>query len=262
MEAKKVVVTETITDKEKTNVAHIADAITTETTESEFNAYQPGEFKVIRRNSKVTAFDPSKVAVALTKAFLSVEGGTAAASNRIHEIVNEMTTQVVHGVTRNMSAGGTVHIEDIQDYVELALMRAGEQKVAHAYVIYREDRARERAEKDDVNQEVLTKDKEPLNVTREDGSVVPLDMNRLIEVINEACSDLEYVEGHLIIDDAYRNLFEGVKERDVNHALVMSARTLIEKEPNYTYVAARILLDQLRQEALSYIEETHTRATQ
>ena len=255
-------VTETVTDKEKTKIAHIADAITTDTTQSEFNAYQPGEFKVIRRNGKVTAFDPSKVAVALTKAFLSVEGGTAAASNRIHEIVKEMTTQVVHGVTRNMSAGGTVHIEDIQDYVELALMRAGEQKVAHAYVIYREDRARERADKTDINQEVMSNDKESINVTLEDGSVVPLDMNRLIEVINEACSDLEYVEGHLIIDDAYRNLFEGVKERDVNHALVMSARTMIEKEPNYTYVAARLLLDQLRHEALSYIEQTHTRATQ
>ncbi len=262
MEAKKVVVTETVTDKEKTNVAHIADAITNDTTQSEFNAYQPGGYKVIRRNGKVTAFDPSKVAVALTKAFLSVEGGTAAASNRIHDIVDDLTNQVIHGVTRNMSAGGTVHIEDIQDYVELALMRAGQQKVAHAYVIYREDRARERAEKSNINQEAITKDKEPINVTREDGTVVPLDMNRLIEIINEACSDLEYVEGHLIIDDAYRNLFEGVKEQDVNHALVMSARTLIEKEPNYTYVAARILLDQLRQEALSYIEDTHTRATQ
>jgi ribonucleoside-diphosphate reductase alpha chain len=262
MEAKKSVVTETVTNTEKSNIAQIADAMNAETTQSEFNAYKPGEFKVIRRNGKVTAFDPSKVAVALTKAFLSVEGGTAAASNRIHEIVNELTEQVVRGVTRNMSAGGTVHIEDIQDYVELALMRAGQQKVAHAYVIYREDRARERAEKSKINQDVLTKDKEPINITREDGSIAQLDMSRLIAIINEACNGLDYVEGHHIIDDAYRNLFDGVKEQDVNHALVMSARTLIEKEPNYTYVAARILLDQLRQEALSYIDGTLSRATQ
>ena len=262
MEAEKVVVTETITDKEKSNVAQITEAINSDTTQTEFNVYQPDEFKVIRRNGKVTVFDPSKVGVALTKAFLSVEGGTAAASNRIHEIVNDLTKQVIHGVTRNMNTGGTVHIEDIQDYVELALMRAGEQKIAHAYVIYREDRARERAEKSKENQQDSTKNKEPINITREDGNIVQLDMNRLIAIINEACGGLEYVEGHLIIDDAYRNLFDGVKESDVNHALVMSARTLIEKEPNYTYVAARLLLDHLRQEALSYIEETLTGATQ
>ena len=255
-------VTQTVSDKEKSKVAQITETINSNTTQTEFNVYQPGEFKVIRRNGKVTAFDPSKVGVALTKAFLSVEGGTAAASNRIHEIVNDLTKQVIHGVTRNMNTGGTVHIEDIQDYVELALMRAGEQKIAHAYVIYREDRARERAEKAKENQQDLTKNKEPINVTREDGSLVQLNMNRLMAIINEACSGLEYVEGHLIIDDAYRNLFDGVKETDVNHALVMSARTLIEKEPNYTYVAARLLLDHLRQEALSYIEETFAGATQ
>lgn len=262
MEAENAVVTETVSDNEKTNVTQITETINSDTTQTEFNVFQPGEFKVIRRNGKVTAFDPTKVGVALTKAFLSVEGGTAAASNRIHEIVNALTKQVIHGVTRNMNTGGTVHIEDIQDYVELALMRAGEQKIAHAYVIYREDRARERAEKAKENQQDLTKNKEPINVTREDGSVVQLDMNRLMAIINEACSGLDYVEGHLIIDDAYRNLFDGVKESDVNHALVMSARTLIEKEPNYTYVAARLLLDHLRHEALSYIEETVTGATQ
>ena len=263
MEAEKVVVTESVTGTETSKISHIADhALHSDTTQAEFNAYQPGEYKVIRRNGKVTGFDPIKIAVALTKSFLDVEGGTAAASTRIHEKVNGMTHQVVRGVTRSMNGGGTVHIEDIQDYVELALMRAGEQKVARAYVIYREDRARERAEKSQSKQkDIVTKD-QAINVTRTDGSVIPLDMNRLITIINEACNELDYIEGHLIIDDAYRNLFDGVKESDVNHALVMSARTLIEKEPNYSYVAARILLDNLRKEALSYIDEGPAGATQ
>jgi len=252
-----------VTTNEKARVTQLTgQPLPPDTSQAEFTAHQPGEYRVIRRNGKVTRFDASKITVALTKAFLGVEGGTAAASTRIHEKVDGLTEQVVRGVTRSMPSGGTIQIEDIQDYVELALMRAGEQKVARAYVIYREDRARERAEKTQLKQADAPDNRDKINVTREDGSIVPLDMNRLIAIINEACYKLDYVQGHQIIDDAYRNLFDGVKEVDVNHALVMSARTMIEKEPNYSYVAARILLDNLRREALSYISNTTNGATQ
>ena len=226
------------------------------------NAYQPGEYNVIRRNGKVTAFDASKISVAITKAFLDVEGGTAAASTRVHEKVKELAEQVVRGVTRRQSSGGTVHIEDIQDQVELALMRAGEQKVARAYVIYREERARARIEKEkelDVKQADAT---DGINVKTRNGSLKKLDMDRLVAVVNEACNGLEHVDGSLIIDDTLRNIFDGVNEADVNPALVMSARALIEKEPNYTYVAARLLLDGLRREALSYVNQGDVEATQ
>ena len=263
MEADKAIIAESVIYNDTTdNSSHTKSVAVGELAQTEVTAHQPGQFKVIRRNSKVTVFDACKINVALTKAFLNLEGGTAASSTRIHEKVNELTEQVVRGVTRSMPGGGTIHIEDIQDYVELALMRAGEQKAAHAYVIYREDRARERAEKTRSKPEDTTHTKEVINVTHVDGSIKPLDMQRFISIINEACLDLENVEGHLIIDDAYRNLFDGVKETDVNHALVMSARALVEKEPNYSYVAARLLLDNLRREALSYIEETTTEATQ
>ena len=226
------------------------------------NTYQPGEYNVIRRNGKVTAFDASKISVAITKAFLDVEGGTAAASTRVHEKVKELAEQVVRGVTRRLSSGGTVHIEDIQDQVELALMRAGEQKVARAYVIYREERARARVEKEketDVEQIDAT---HGINVKTRDGTLKKLDMERLVAVVNEACSGLEHVDGSLIVDDTLRNIFDGVNEADVNPALVMSARALIEKEPNYSYVAARLLLDGLRREALSYVNQGDVEATQ
>ncbi len=232
---------------------------------TDLSAHRPGDFKVIRRNGKVTGFDPGKISIAITKACLEVEGGTAAASTRIHRMVADLTDQVVKGVTRRMPGGGTVHIEDIQDQVELALMRTGEQKIARAYVIYREARARERAER--VKQQpgpsadTLAR-QDTINVTLKDGNPAPLDMQRLMAVVNEACAGLEHVQGHLIIDDAMRNLFDGVKETDVNPALVMSARTLIEKEPNYTYVAARLLLDALRREALSFVENSDRSATQ
>ena len=232
--------------------------------QAEVSTHQPGEYKVIRRNNKVTSFDSSKISVALTKAFLNVEGGTAAASTRVHETVENLCKQISRALTRRMPGGGTVHIEDIQDQVELALMRAGEQKVARSYVIYREERSRERAEKSKHEKELsgdVTVDK-IINVSFDDGSVKNLDMSRLVAIVNEACQGLEFIDEHLIIDDALRNLFDGVNENDVNPALVMSARTLIEKEPNYSFAAARLLLDNLRREALSFVEGKTSEATQ
>ena len=229
---------------------------------NDLSAYQPGEYKVIRRNGKVTSFDAAKISVAVTKAFIDVEGGTAAASTRVHEKVRALTEQVVKALTRRMPSGGTVHIEDIQDQVELALMRNGEQKVARAYVIYREKQARERDKKNKQQKTSKTAAADALRVKTRQGELKKLDQARLVALVQEACADLEHVEPRLITEDALRNLFDGVKEADVNPALVMSARALIEKEPNYTYVAARLLLDDLRREALSYLERGAAEATQ
>ena len=232
---------------------------------AEITLHQPGEYKVIRRNGKVTTFDADKISVAMTKAFLEVEGGTAAASTRIHEKVSELTQQVVNNVTRRLSGGGTVHIEDIQDQVELSLMRAGEQKVARAYVLYREARARERAEAEAEKGDSAKGtrgESASINVTLADGTTKPLDLDRMQAIVREACRDLTEVDGERIINETQRNLFDGVAEQDVNNALVMSARTLIEKEPNYSYVAAGLLLDGLRREALTFIDNKTTVATQ
>src|SRR6187402_3690183 len=110
-----------------------------------FAATAPGQLRVIKRNGTVVTFDASKIAIAMTKAFLAVEGGTAAASTRVHETVDNLTKQITATFKRRMPSGGTIHIEEIQDQVELILMRSGEQKVARDYVIYRNDRSKERA---------------------------------------------------------------------------------------------------------------------
>ena len=154
-----------------------------------------------------------------------------------------------------MPDGGTLHIEDIQDQVELALMRNGEQKVARAYVLYREERARERAAEieTDIKPQEKT-DSIVLNVTRTDGTKKPLDMTRLNSIVTEVCENISEVDANIVINETQNNLFDGIDEADVGQVLLMSARTLIEKEPNYSYVAAGLLLDQLRQEALTFIE--------
>ncbi|TCT20317.1 ribonucleoside-diphosphate reductase subunit alpha [Thiobaca trueperi] len=214
--------------------------------------HTPGRVQVIRRNGQVTHFDPSKIMVAMTKAFLAVEGGSASGSTRVHDRVAELTAQVAAALTRRLPGGGTVHIEDIQDQVELALMRAGEHKVARDYVLYREARARERAEKAAASRE--TPKPHPLNVTLADGSTRPLDVERMRRLVDEACRDLDAVDPAAILADTLRNLFDGVREADVRQALVMSARALIEGEPQYSQVAARLLLDILRREALGFLD--------
>ncbi len=230
---------------------------------TEIDSHLPGEYRVVRRNNKVTAFDPAKINIAMTKAFLEVEGGTAAASTRIHETVSMLTEQVNNALTRRMPGGGTFHIEDIQDQVELALMRAGEQKVARRYVLYREERANLRRATEAEEESTAEADHTSgISVTMLDGTQQPLDTNRLRKIVTEACQGLEEVDVDLIINDALRSLFDGVDELDVNPALVMSARILIEKEPNYSNVAAGLLLDNLRREALSFLDEKTIYATQ
>ncbi|MGB1557245.1 MAG: ribonucleoside-diphosphate reductase subunit alpha, partial [Oceanococcaceae bacterium] len=218
-----------------------------------------GGYKVIRRNGKVTPFDASKIKVALTKAFLAVEGNSAAESQRVHEVVAKLSKQVAEKITRNIDEGGTVHIEDIQDQVELALMRAGEHKVARDYVLYRERQAAKREA--EAATKTPKKAESALTVTGADGNRRPLDEARLRKVIGEACAGIENVDEALVLKDTLRNLFDGIAEKDVGQAMAMSARVLIEREPNYTYVAARLLLDTLRAEALSFLSGLPDSAT-
>ena len=218
----------------------------------------PGQLRVIKRNGAVVAYDESKISVAITKAYLAVEGGQAAASTRIHESVEQLARQITNIFKRRMPSGGTIHIEDIQDQVELALMRTGEHKIARSYVIYRADHARIREQ----NKKQREENHPEITVTLEDGREGPLDTSRLLTVITEACDDLTGVSADTIYNETLKNLYPGVKMEDVRTSLVMTARTLVEHDPNYSYVTARLLLDSLRSEALSFLgiaeAATHT----
>jgi ribonucleoside-diphosphate reductase alpha chain len=215
-------------------------------------ATAPGQLRIIKRNGTVVPFDASKIAIAMTKAFLAVEGGTAAASTRIHETVDNLTKQITATFKRRMPSGGTIHIEEIQDQVELILMRSGEQKVARDYVLYRESHSRMRAEKRAASQ-VADAEYPSINVVLANGTRAPLDIGRMRTIVAEACSNLKGVEEKAILDEAMRNLYDGVNESDVNTSLVITARTLVEKEPNYSFVTARLLMDKLRAEALGFL---------
>ncbi|MDH3637624.1 MAG: ribonucleoside-diphosphate reductase subunit alpha [Gammaproteobacteria bacterium] len=243
------------------NQAPEASPRTAPTTPVDIGAIRPGEVRVIRRNGKVTPFDASKIALAMTKAFLAVEGGTAAASARVHELVASLSADVLKAVTRNLPGGGTVHIEDIQDQVELALMRAGEQKVARSYVLYREQRAQARAAKS-ATRKGAGQPGPAIQVSLKNGTAAALDVERLKRLITEACDGIDDVIADRIIEDTLRNVYNGITEAELAQALILSARALIEAEPNYTYVAARLLLDQARHEALRFVGFHTQTATQ
>lgn len=230
-------------------------------------ATAPGRLKVIKRNGTVVSYTDDKISVAITKAFLAVEGGAAAASPRIRELVNTLTDQITTIFSRRLPSGGTLHIEDVQDQVELALMRSAEHKTARSYVLYREERARARAVARDSQPHVeVSEFSSPIKVINADGSSVPLDVARLKTVINEACGSLSDVDADRIYEESLHNMYDGISATDVATSVLITARTLVEEEPNYTFVSSRLLLDELRREALTFLDIDGTggeqRATQ
>ena len=209
----------------------------------------PGQLRVIKRDGEVVAYNDDKIAVAMTKAFLAVEGSSGAASPRIREQVAALTNQVSNIFQRRLPSGGTLHIEEIQDQVELALMRSGEHQIARSYVIYREARAQERREREEPPEV-----REDITVVLADGRRASLDIGRLRTLAAEACSGLDDVDANRIIDESLPKMYDGISAADVATQLLMTARTLVEEEPNYSYAAAQLLLDQLRREALEFLE--------
>src|SRR5215510_6999831 len=207
------------------------------------------QYKIIRRNGAVVAFEPTKISVAMTKAFLAVSGGQAAASARIRELVAQLTESVVRALIRRQPAGGTFHIEDIQDQVELALMRSGEHDVARAYVLYREKRAQARAL--EAAQKKATAGRQPVLHVLERGERLPLDVAGLGELVHSSCVGLgDAVDPKLILQETLKNLYDGIPIEEVRKSAVLSARALIEKDPGYGYLTARLLLNTIRLEVL------------
>jgi len=208
------------------------------------------QYKVIRRNGAVVGFEPPKIAIAMTKAFIAVNGGQGAASARVREQVAHLTDNVVNALMRRQPSGGTFHIEDIQDQVELALMRGGEHHTARAYVLYREERSKDRARQREAQQAAAAVLKPGINVT-ENGVSLPLDVTRISALVTSACEGLgREVTVQAVMDGMQRDLYDGVPMEEVRRSLILAARALIEQDPSYTFVTARLLLHTLRMETL------------
>ena len=195
----------------------------------------PGKMRVIKRNGKVVSFEDEKIKVAIMKAFLAVEGGSAAGSSRIHEEVDQMAQDIIKVFERRMPSGGTVHIEEIQDQVELQLMRNEHHKVARTYVLYREARKNERVE-----------EKEEQGVEKNVQEVIE-------SAVTKACLGLDNVDEKRLAAEIKSATYEGISEKDLAESMLMTARTMVEKEPNYSFVTARLLLNNLEKEVCTFL---------
>ncbi len=203
-------------------------------------------YQIIRRNGSVVSFEPNKIAVAMMKAFLAVHGAQGAASASVRETVEELTQAVIRALMRSRPAGGTFHIEDVQDQVELGLMRGGHHEIARAYVLYRERRTQERAQKMEHQAPA-----HPVLHAIDHGQRVVLDLTKLKGVISDACAGLGAdVMPEPIMAETMRNLYDGVPMEEVYKASVLAARTLIEKDPDYTFATARLLFHTIAKEVL------------
>jgi len=220
---------------------------TTATSATSSAGSQWSNFHIIRRNGAVVGFEPGKINIAMTKAFLAVNGGQGAGSARIRELVESLTTQVVNALVRNRPSGGTFHIEEVQDQVELALMRSGEHDVARAYVLYREKRSQERARSAPAQPAT---EAVALNVT-DNGIKRPLDMARLRHIVAEAGQNLPHeIDVDAILRETIKNVYDGIPVDEVFKSAILSARAMVENDPSYSQVTARLLLHTIRKEVL------------
>jgi ribonucleoside-diphosphate reductase alpha chain len=206
-------------------------------------------YRIIRRNGAVVGFEPSKILIAVTKAFLAVSGGQGAASARIRELVEQLTANVVSALVRRQPAGGTFHIEDIQDQVELALMRSGEHDVARAYVLYRAKRMDERRQQLEAQQASNSDSSAPQIHVIVDGQSQLLDIGQVRSLISAACLGLDKLaDPEAILAETLKNLYDGVPVEELHKSAILAARALMEKEPAYSQVTARLLLHTVRKE--------------
>jgi len=203
-------------------------------------------YQIIRRNGAVVPFEPNKIAIAMMKAFLAVHGTQGAASASVRETVDGLTQAVMRALVRSRPGGGTFHIEDVQDQVELGLMRGGHHEIARAYVLYREKRTQERARQP----QTPATQAPPLHVL-DGGKRVTLDIGKLQALIEASCAGLGAdIKPDPIVLETMRNLYDGVPIDEVYKASILAARTLIEKDPDYSYATARLLLHTIRREVL------------
>ncbi len=211
---------------------------------------------VIRRNGSTAPFDTGRIAVAITKAFIAVEGDTAGTSSRLRALVAELTEQVASTLARRHGIDRHVDLEDVQDQVELALMRGGQAKVARSYILYREEHRRSREERlaaEGGTSATAARGSQVYSVLAPDGSSSLLDTVRLRSIIDEAVAGLTDVSADAVYTGTTANLYDGISTKELGLAPIMSARALVETEPNYSFVASRLLADTLRTEALSYL---------
>ena len=209
-------------------------------------------YTTTKRDGKVVSFKPEKITLAIAGAFRAYNNGIL--TETLLEKAREIAAQVVADIRAQWPEGKCLDIEEIQDLVEKNLMKAGYLDIARRYIAYREERARVRRDKQraqdtrEVSQEWI----KAISYKTKDGRQELLPLDEIRFSIESCCEGLANVSVEEILNESRKNYFNGITREQLATAHIMAARSFLEKDPQYTFAAARLLLLALYQEALGH----------
>jgi len=215
---------------------------------------------VVRRDGSIALFKSEKIFNAIKKAFLAQ---TKIRNNKdkdkeqtasIHKIIDDLTNKVVSALTRRIADGDMIHIEDIQDQVELALMRDEHHKVARAYVLYREQRAASRYHTKKLKEQVGVK-VSSMMVTKRDGTKEPVSLDKITNRVSVLSTGLS-IDPIVVAQKAIPGLYNDITSTEIDNYLAETAAALTVEHPDYSYLAARIKSNALHKETPGFIIST------
>ena len=205
--------------------------------------------KITKRDNTVINLDKNRIFKAVKKAFLHVYGQEFSRSEGIEAVIYTVSRKILSQVIAIGKVSKVVHIETVQDIAERVLMSSGEHQVAKAYIIYRNQRAIIR----------INKGKKEHKITSFYSGKKRVKVNRklVLSLIKRACIGLPDTDVNKILKETLYNVFDGISLKDLYKAMILSARSLTENDPNYSFVAARLLLSNIYREVLDALNIEH-----
>ena len=204
------------------------------------------EVAVIKRDGLPVVFETAKIQSAIHRAFLATKRDDSEAWRQKAEA---LAHEVERDLFARLGAGRPLHIEEIQDRVEIALMRDAQYDVARNYILYREERARLRQEQRPASEALPA----GLQVQRSDGSREALDWARVKADLEAACEGMELADADAILPILKNDVYDGITLEQLRVAQIMATRSLVESEPAYSVATARLVLAQLKSEVLPFV---------
>lgn len=207
------------------------------------------KYQVIQNNGAIVSFDPSKILETIIKAFLAVHNESSEISSRIYDIIVKFTNKIVITLIDRHPNGYIFYIQDIQNQVNLTLIEAKDCEVAHAYILlHHTKKLKKEKQQDTYIKNIQTPQ---LRIIKTGGQSCPLDIQEIRTLISAACIGLEkHVNINAILVETIKNLYNNVPIEELYKSAILAARTLMEKDPAYSKVTARLLMHIIRKEVL------------
>ncbi len=201
-----------------------------------------------KRNNNLVPFDRSRIEVAMRGAYTDV--GVVISYLELSAMCDGIISEI-----KDSFVGRVATVEDIQDLVEKSIINKGDLEVARAFMAYRMEHAMLREErKKDLLRRI---EKGDINIKKRDGSLVRFDMSQIREAVANFCRGHEKVcDIDEIIEAAKLNIFDGISTSEINKAVTMAMKSRIERDPAFSFISARFLINDLYKDVIG-INEYH-----